>query len=215
MEEAMAFTGMSESNNETRSMGTGSIDSETLGTLVALPVVSTYNKGSCLAAEETDPVPGEIPAEESSSQCEIRASEGSGTEDGSPNGWDADQQMFSQLTQEIKERFSISEANQREIQVTCSSLEAKIGNLTQRTWDLEGGLQDLQTVVQENNQEVVHLKQTARIRGLLSNNNRAEGQHSTGCTAGSPPGLPPAEQKRGTDLEHYLPLLFRHDVHLQ
>ncbi|KAJ1189843.1 hypothetical protein NDU88_006585 [Pleurodeles waltl] len=83
---------------------------------------------------------------------------GSGALTSGLRGWDLVQETLSQLSQEIKDHFETSEANENRIQCTCSNLEAKIENLTQHTLDLEVGFQTLQSVVQENVQEVSRLK---------------------------------------------------------
>ncbi|KAJ1200818.1 hypothetical protein NDU88_004639 [Pleurodeles waltl] len=95
---------------------------------------------------------------ESSVQYETLVVEDADTRNGRHNGWDLVQQAFVQLTQEIKELFTTSEENQKDIQATCSSLEAKIQTLTLHTQDLEDGFQDLQTVVQENSRELMCFK---------------------------------------------------------
>ncbi|KAJ1192968.1 hypothetical protein NDU88_002274 [Pleurodeles waltl] len=85
-------------------------------------------------------------------------------------GWDLVQETLSHQSQETEDCFEISEAGQNRIQRTCSNLEGKIENVTQRTLDLEVGLQSLQSAMQENSQEVSLLK--SKLERLENNARR-------------------------------------------
>ncbi|KAJ1119304.1 hypothetical protein NDU88_007490 [Pleurodeles waltl] len=74
---------------------------------------------------------------ESSKQRDPLTVEDTNIQNEGPDGWALVQQTLTQLTQEIKERFAISKVTQKGIQTTCSNLETKIENLTQRTQELE------------------------------------------------------------------------------
>ncbi|KAJ1164878.1 hypothetical protein NDU88_005311 [Pleurodeles waltl] len=63
----------------------------------------------------------------------------------------------------IKDLFSISEGDQREIQATCSSLEENMSGLTQCTEALENTVQELSLTISKNTQEVNRLLQREKV----------------------------------------------------
>ncbi|KAJ1157534.1 hypothetical protein NDU88_010241 [Pleurodeles waltl] len=138
-----------EQNQEARGMdieGMVSTAVSTIDTPPTLVVSATYNSSAGSRTVAPDIIDRETHGGESGVQPgpqEARELENLGTHDCEPRAWEVVQSTLAQLSQEIEERFAISEANQTGIQATCLSLETKVENLAQRTQDLEEGFQAL------------------------------------------------------------------------